>query len=105
MTTSNQPPNNEKNEGILAFLTSILKKSADLPQDVSMLSTAVAMLADQLEQVTNSIYTIISAIDNQNKAIKDLYTVQEYLLKQMKPDTSLDSSLPSINKSKPEKPN
>lgn len=105
MTTNNQPPSNDKSDGLLAFLTSILKKSAELPQDVSMLSTAVSMLAEQLVQVMKSIESIIVALDNQNKAIGDLYTVQEFLLKQLKPDLGLDSSLPTINKSKPDKPN
>lgn len=106
MTASNQPPNNsEKNDGILAFLTSILKKSADLPQDVNMLSAAVSILTDQLTQVIRSIGHIVTAIDNQNKAIQDLYTVQEFLLKQLKSDLGMDSSLPSIGKTKPDKPN
>lgn len=106
MTASNQPPNNnEKNDGILAFLTSILKKSADIPQDVSMLSAAVSILSDQLAQAIRSIELIISAIDNQNKAIQDLYAVQEFLLKQIKSDAGLDSALPSLGKIKPDKPN
>ena len=105
MTTSNQPPSNEKNDGILAFLTSILKKSADIPQDVSLLTSAVSMLTEQLMQVIRSIESIVIAIDNQNKAINDLYTVQEFLLKQIKPDMGIDSSLPSISKAKPDKPN
>lgn len=107
MTASNQPPgnNNEKNDGILAFLTSILKKSADLPHDVSILSAAVTILTDQLTQVIRSIEHIVTAIDNQNKAIQDLYTVQEFLLKQLKPDSGIDSSLPTIGKTKPDKPN
>jgi len=106
MTASNQPPSSkEKNEGILAFLTSILKKSADLPQDVSMLSTAVSILTEQLMQVIRSLEHIVTAIDNQNKAIQDLYVVQEFLLKQMKSDHSVDSSLPNMVKTKPDKPN
>jgi len=105
MKMSNQPPRSEKNEGILEFLTSILKKSADIPQDVSLLTTAVSMLTEQMLQVLKSIESIVVAIDNQNKAINDLYTVQEFLLKQIKPDLGADSSLPSMNKSKPDKPN
>lgn len=108
MTTSNQPPSSkEKNDGILAFLTSILKKSSssDLPQDVNFLTAAVSMLTDQLTQVIRSVESIVVAIDNQNKAINDLYTVQEFLLKQLKPDHGIDSSLPSISKTKPDKPN
>jgi len=105
MKMSNQPPRSEKNEGILEFLTSILKKSADIPQDVSLLTTAVSMLTEQMLQVLKSIESIVVAIDNQNKAINDLYTVQEFLLKQIKPDLGADSSLPSMNKPKPDKPN
>jgi hypothetical protein len=103
--TKNDPPPNEKNEGLLTFLTTLLKKSADLPQDVDMLSKAVALLAQQITQIMKSMESIISAIDNQNKAISDLYTVQEFLLKKIKADTDLDSSLPAVKKTKTEKPN
>lgn len=106
MTTSNRPPSNEKNDGILAFLTSVLKKSTDIPQDVSLLTSAVSVLTEQLVQVLKTIESIVVAIDNQNKAINDLYTVQEFLLKQQtKPEPGIDSSLPSVNKVKPDKPN
>lgn len=103
--TKNDPPPNEKNEGLLTFLTSLLKKNADLPQDVDMLSKAVAILAQQITQLMKSLESIISAIDSQNKAISDLYTVQEYLLKRLKTDSDLESSLPTISKPKTEKPN
>jgi hypothetical protein len=83
-----------------------LKKSSELPQDVDMLSKAVSILAQQLAQVMKSLESIISAIDNQNKAISDLYTVQEFLLKKLRTDSAdLESSLPTINKPKTEKPN
>jgi len=104
MTTNNPPPN-EKNDGLLTFLTTLLKKSAELPQDVDMLSKAVSILAQQIAQVMKSLESIISAIDNQNKAISDLYTVQEYLLKKLKADSDLESSLPAVGKPKTEKPN
>jgi hypothetical protein len=104
--TTNDPPQNEKNEGLLSFLTTVLKKSSELPQDVDMLSKAVSILAQQLAQVMKSLESIISAIDNQNKAISDLYTVQEFLLKKLRTDSAdLESSLPTINKPKTEKPN
>ena len=102
MTTSNQPP---KNEGLLTFLSAILKKSSETPQEIGLLATAVSMLSEQLTQVVRSVEAIITAIDNQNKAISDLYTVQEYMLKQMKPDLGLDASLPAVKKPKPDKPN
>jgi hypothetical protein len=103
--TTNDPPQNEKNEGLLTFLTTLLKKSADLPQDVDLLTKAVSILTHQLSQVMKSLESIISAIDNQNKAISDLYTVQEYLLKKLKTDSDMDSGLPSMTKTKTEKPN
>jgi len=102
MTTNNPPP---KNEGLLTFLSTILKKSAETPQEIGLLAAAVTMLSDQLTQVVKSVEVIITAIDNQNKAISDLYTVQEYMLKQMKPDLGIDSSLPAVKKPKPDKPN
>jgi asparagine synthetase A len=107
MTTNNQ----SKNDGLINFLTSVLKKG-DETQDkkdaeFAMLAASVSILAEELKQIASSVELLISAVANQNKAISDLYTVQEFLLKQMKLDLSApeETKLPDINKVKREKPN
>lgn len=106
MTTSNQ----SKNESLLNFLTSVLKKSDkdEKPNEVSILAASVTILANELKQMSETVDLLITAVSNQNKAISDLYTVQEFLLKQLKADISAQApgdTLPPISKTKKEKPN
>jgi hypothetical protein len=107
MTTSNQ----SKNESLLNFLTSVLKKTEkeEKPNEISILTASVTILASELKQMAETVDLLITAVGNQNKAISDLYTVQEFLLKQLKSDIASvgteEVSLPSINKTKKEKPN
>lgn len=107
--------NNQKNDGFLNFLTSILKKEetsnsqsdkpVDRPKETSILTASVAIIASELKQLAASVDMLVTAVANQNKAISDLYTVQEFLLKNLKNDIELESKLPEINKTKREKPN
>lgn len=106
MTTNNQ----SKNEGLLNFLTSVLKKDPDESESektskISILSASVSIIATELKQLAESIDLLITAVANQNKAISDLYTVQEFLLKNMKNSVEAESKLPDLNKTKREKPN
>ena len=107
MTTNNQ----SKNDGLINFLTSILKKGEEdqdkKASEFSMLAASVSILAQELKKIADSVDLLITAVANQNKAISDLYTVQEFLLKQTKVDLSApeENKLPEINKVKKEKPN
>ena len=107
-----QPPSNPppKNEGLLNFLTTVLKKTAEIPEDVTknveILTASVKILAEELKTLTNSVELIVTTVQNQNTAITELYTVQEFILKQMKKSTDgLDTALPDPNKTKIDKPN
>jgi hypothetical protein len=103
MTKNNQ----QKNDGFLNFLTSVLKKEdgQEKPKETSILTASVAIIASELKQLASSVDMLVTAVANQNKAISDLYTVQEFLLKNLKNDIELESKLPDINKTKREKPN
>lgn len=104
MTKNNQ----QKNDSLLSFLTSILKKEEgpEKPKETTNILTAsVAIIASELKQLASSVDMLVTAVANQNKAISDLYTVQEFLLKNLKKDVELESKLPDINKTKREKPN
>jgi hypothetical protein len=110
MTTKTTPPTND---GISNFLNSILKKSTATPSEISpeefaVLVTSVKIIAQELQSVTRSVELIINAVEQQNKAISELYTVQEFVLKQLKNEVEdkLETSLsPSTPKAKKEKPN
>lgn len=84
-----------------------MKKSDEpnKPNDVSILAASVTIIANELKQIAESVDLLITAVANQNKAISDLYTVQEFLLKQMKNGLETEQKLPDINKTKREKPN
>ena len=101
--TMKQPP--QKDEGILDLLTNILKKSDVSIDDFNLLTNSVDVMSRQVLDMAKSIELLMTEIQNQNKAISDLYTVQEFLLKNLKKDVELESKLPDINKTKREKPN
>jgi hypothetical protein len=85
-----------------------LKKSeadSDKPNDLSILAASITIIANELKQIAQTVDHLITAVANQNKAISDLYTVQEFLLKQMKNELETESKLPDLNKAKKEKPN
>jgi hypothetical protein len=110
MTTKTTPPNNDS---VSNFINSILKKSTTAtseisPEEFAVLVTSVKIIAQELQSVTRSVELIISAVEQQNKAINELYTVQEFVLKQLKTEVEdkLESSLsPATPKAKKEKPN
>ena len=111
MTTKTTPPNSD---GISKFLNSILKQSAtDMKDEIStddfsVLVTSVKILAQELQSITRSVELIINAMEQQNAAIGEIYSVQEFVLKQLKSEaeSNLETSLTQpVNKVKKEKPN
>lgn len=101
--------NQSKNEGLINFLASVLKKpenqvSPENTNDINLLSSSMIILSEEIRQIQETIELLTKAITNQNSAINDLYTVQEFLLKQIK--ASISNDLPSIKKPKnDDKPN
>ena len=82
------------------------EEGAQKPNETSILAASVSIIANELKQIAQSVELLITAVANQNKAISDLYTVQEFLLKQMKNEVELEANkLPDLNKIKREKPN
>lgn len=100
MTTNSQPP---KNDGLLNFLSSILKKTTEENKEFNVLVASVTYVAEQVKDLTKTVELMITAVHNQNKAISDLYTVQEYLLNRVKQDQEM--VLPETPKNKNQKPN
>ena len=110
MTTKTNPP--PSNDGILNFLNSILKNMSDLkevkPEEIAVLTASIKILAEEMKHITMSIELLLTAVQQQNTAISELYTVQEFVLKQLKTeiDDKLETSLTSSPaKNKKEKPN
>lgn len=95
-----------KNDSLLSFLTTVLKKSAELPEDVSLLAGSVKILSDKLLSVTNTLTLLSATIQEHSIAINELYAIQAALLQQAKSqNTGTDAKLPSLNKTKSDKPN
>jgi len=102
--TTKQPP--QKDEGILDLLTNILKKSDVSIEDFNLLTKSVDIMSQQMLDMTKSIELLMTAIQNQNKAITDLYKIQEYLLGQLQMDAAPEQPLfVETKKTKNEKPN
>lgn len=102
--TTKQPP--QKDEGILDLLTNILKKSDVSIEDFNLLTKSVDVMSQQMLDMTKSIELLMTAIQNQNKAITDLYKIQEYLLGQLQMDAAPEQPLfIETKKTKNEKPN
>ena len=100
MTNENQT----KNEGLLSFIASVIKKSADLPQDVSLLAGSVKILATELSRLSQSVLAISTAVKQHNVAINQIVEVQNYILSTMKPEKP-DAKFPPLNKEKSDKLN
>ena len=100
MTTKTTP----KNDSMLSFLTSVLKRSVDLPEDVSLLSAGIKVIAEELKFLTQAVTSLATTVQKHNEAISDIYSVQEFILKQLKPSSG-GTTLPPINKDKAKKPN
>ena len=93
-----------KNDSMLAFLTSVLKRSVELPEDVSLLSAAVKSLATEMQYLAKAVAMLTTSVQKHNVAINELYVIQEYIVNQLKPiDT--DTKLPGLGKDKSQKPN
>lgn len=102
--TMKQPP--QKDEGILDLLTNILKKSDVSIDDFNLLTKSVDIMSRQVLDMAKSIELLMTAIQNQNKAISDLYKIQEYLMGQLQLDVAPEQPLfIDTKKPKNEKPN
>lgn len=94
-----------KNEGLLSFITTVLKKSADLPSDVSILAASVKILSERLQTIASSVAILAKSVQEHNAAIDELYSMQAFVLQQLKSQQGVDSKLPTLNKTKSDKPN
>lgn len=106
MTTKS--PQNE--EGIIAFLSSVLKKNEVSPENFQALTSCVENMSDQMLDMSKAIEYLMIAIQSQQKTIADLYKVQEFLLAQLQAElTAASTAEPSlfvdVKKNKNEKPN
>lgn len=103
MTTKSPP---QKDEGVLDLLTNILKKSNVSVEDFNLLTKSVDVMSQQMLDMARSIELLMVAIQNQNKAITDLYKVQEYLMAQLQLEVVPEQPLfVETKKPKNEKPN
>ena len=93
-----------KNEGLLSLLSTILKKSSELPEDVNFLVKSVKELANKLKDISEAVAIIAVTLQQHSVAIEELYSIQESLSRKSG-SKSEDSKMPPLNKMKSEKPN
>ena len=60
---------------------------------------------EEVKHLAKAITLLATAIQRHNTAISDLYAIQEVVMKQLVPTSSIDTKLPDMTKGKPEKPN
>lgn len=93
-----------KSEGLLSFLATVLKKSADIPADLTMLASAVKVLSERVASLASTTSVLLKTVKDHNAAIAELYSLHAFVLQQMK-SQGVDSKLPTLNKTKSDKPN
>lgn len=93
-----------KNDGLLSFITTVLKKSVDLPPDVNILAASVKLLSERMQTIANSVAVLAKSVQEQNAAIVELYSMHVVVLQHLKAQHA-DSNLPTLNKVKSDKPN
>lgn len=94
----------QKNDSIVSFIKTVLKKSAELPDDVMSLADSVKTLADQCTQIAKNTSHLFKIVQEHDKLLMQLIAVQTYLLANTK-TTGIDTQLPDIDKEKSDKPN
>ena len=99
--STKKPP--EKIDGLVSFLSAVLKKGADLPEDLTQVAARVKALADEVRSLSYFVAHIVQAVHDHNLAIEELLVVQERILKQMKVESSMTAV--ARQKVKTEKPN
>lgn len=92
-----------KNEGILSFLTAVIKKSVDIPEDVSVLAEGVRILSGEMRRLADNLSAVIRIVQKHDQVINVLLENQETIFKGMK--TTIVDTTPEIRKTKSEKPN
>jgi hypothetical protein len=95
----------QKNEGLFAFLTSILKRSADAPEDENVIISGMRILAEEVKQLTTALSLLATSVQKHNESIADLYEVQEVILKHINASKRSDVTVSLSGKNKPQKPN
>jgi hypothetical protein len=95
-------PKNES--GMFALLTSIVKKSVELPDDVNMLAGSVKLLADEFKNLAKTVSLLTVTVYSHNTAINELFAAQEVILRHLK-SSEADVDLPGMRREKSEKPN
>lgn len=93
-----------KNDGLIAFITTMLRKSVDLPSDVNILANSVKLIAEEISKLSKNVSYLSKIVQEHDKMMSQIVTVQTYILNNMK-NVTVDTQLPDLNGSKSEKPN
>jgi len=94
-----------KNEGLLNFIATVIKKSADLPQDVDLLVASVKILTNELTRLSQRVLSITNTLQQHSQAINEIVRVQQFILDNMKNGPKSDANFPPLNKEKSDKLN
>ena len=95
-----------KNEdSILSILAAAFKKGAGLPEEISVLSSQIKVLAAEFSKLSQGYVSLVKLVASHNDSIETLIANQEFIMKSIKSDLGSDARFPSLKKEKIEKPN
>lgn len=93
-----------KNESLMNFLTTLLRRSADLPEDIKTMVESTKKLSEELIKLSKTVATLVVTVYDHSAAINDLYNVQLFILQQLK-SQGIETKVPDPRKDKFNKPN
>jgi len=95
---------NGEESGLLSMLSSVLKKSSEIPEDIRSLPKSFEIMAEELSKLSQAVLKITKLVMQHHEVIEEILAAQTIILSNMMKN-SADSALVSTNKNKTEKPN
>lgn len=94
----------QKDEGLLSFITTVFKRSVDLPSDVQLLANSVKVIAEELSKLSKNVSYLFKIAQEHDRLLSQVITIQAHIVNNAK-SISADTQLPNLNGTKSEKPN
>lgn len=95
---------NGEEPGIISVLSSILKKSTELPEEITCLPKSVETIAIEVTKLSQSITKVAKLVMQHHEAIEQILAAQAIILSTIVKNQT-EIKLPDSSKNKPGKPN
>lgn len=74
----------KKNAGVAGFLATLLRNESNLSKEVADLTSAVKNLSSDFTILSKSVASLAKIVLEHSNTINDLFTIQSYILQQLK---------------------